>query len=207
MMELIRHLAWRDLRSQRVPLLVWAAVLALQATVILVNPTRQPRLLNGLGVPVLRYLMTALVAALIIQRDALVGTTAFWLTRPIPRTTFFVSKLVSLAAVLIAVPWLVVFVVWWSTGALTEDAVRAATAVAIEQGVVALLAVRRRARAIRATLALDEPPRRRLLAPLAALLTAGALLALAAAQPVVEWTRDRDVRTDADAFIVLDVSR
>lgn len=73
--------------------------------------------------------------------------------------------------------------------------------------VVALLAVRRRARGIRAKLALDEPPKRSLLAPLAALLTAGALLALAAAQPVVEWTRDREVRTDAEAFIVLDVSR
>ena len=73
--------------------------------------------------------------------------------------------------------------------------------------VVALLAVRRRARGIRATLALDEPPKRSLLVPLAALLAAGALLALAAAQPVVEWTRDREVRTDAEAFVVLDVSR
>jgi hypothetical protein len=73
--------------------------------------------------------------------------------------------------------------------------------------VVALLAVRRRARGIRATLVLDEPPKRSLLAPLAALLAAGALLALAAAQPVVEWTTDREVRTDAEAFVVLDVSR
>jgi len=30
MMGLIRHLAWRDLRSQRIPLSVWAAVLALK---------------------------------------------------------------------------------------------------------------------------------------------------------------------------------
>ena len=30
---------------------------------------------------------------------------------------------------------------------------------------------------------------------------------LAAAQPVFEWTRDRTVRTDAEAFVVVDVSR
>jgi hypothetical protein len=33
------------------------------------------------------------------------------------------------------------------------------------------------------------------------------LLALAATQPVFAWTRDRNVRTDAEAFVVLDVSR
>jgi VWA domain-containing protein len=70
-----------------------------------------------------------------------------------------------------------------------------------------LFAIRRRARRIRADLGLSEPPRRRLAAPLTALLGAGALLAAAATQPVVEWTRDREVRTDAEAFIVLDVSR
>ena len=36
---------------------------------------------------------------------------------------------------------------------------------------------------------------------------APALLGLAAAQPVFEWTRDQRVRTDAEAFVVLDVSR
>ena len=32
-------------------------------------------------------------------------------------------------------------------------------------------------------------------------------MAVAATQPVLEWTRDRTVRTDAEAYIVLDVSR
>ena len=73
--------------------------------------------------------------------------------------------------------------------------------------VVALLAVRRRAQGIRETLSLAEPPKRSLAIPLFALLAAGALLALGAAQPVVEWTTDRRVRTDAEAFVVLDVSR
>ena len=72
---------------------------------------------------------------------------------------------------------------------------------------VVLFTVRRRARRIRGTLALVEPSGRSLVLPLSALLAAGALLALAAAQPVVEWTRDREVRTTAEAFVVLDVSR
>jgi hypothetical protein len=73
--------------------------------------------------------------------------------------------------------------------------------------VVALRRIRRRAGETRATLGLPQPRRRSLLLPLAGLAVGGVLLALAAAQPVFEWTHDRTVRTDAEAFVVLDVSR
>ena len=84
MIGLIRHLAWNDIRSQRLPLLVWAGLLALQAIVLLTDPLPRSRLLTGPWGPGLRYVVTAVLAALIIQRDSLVGTTAFWRTRPIP---------------------------------------------------------------------------------------------------------------------------
>jgi hypothetical protein len=71
---------------------------------------------------------------------------------------------------------------------------------------VALRRIRGRARGARAALGVAEP-RRVLLAPLAGLILGGMLLALAATQPVFAWTRDRTVRTDAEAFVVLDVSR
>jgi hypothetical protein len=71
---------------------------------------------------------------------------------------------------------------------------------------VALRRIRRRARGARTTLGVAEP-RRVLLAPLLGLVLGGVLLALAATQPVFAWTRDRTVRTDAEAFVVLDVSR
>ena len=71
---------------------------------------------------------------------------------------------------------------------------------------VALRRIRRRARGARAALGVTEPPRV-LLVPLLGLVFGGALLALAATQPVFAWTRDRTVRTDAEAFVVLDVSR
>jgi von Willebrand factor type A domain len=73
--------------------------------------------------------------------------------------------------------------------------------------IAALRRIRRRAGETRTTLGLPQPRRRSLLLPLAGLAVGGALLALAAAQPVFEWTHDRTVRTDAEAFVVLDVSR
>lgn len=72
---------------------------------------------------------------------------------------------------------------------------------------VALIRARRKAANVRGVLGLDEPRRRAVAVPLAGLVLGGVLLGLAAAQPVFEWTRDQRVRTDAEAFVVLDVSR
>jgi hypothetical protein len=71
----------------------------------------------------------------------------------------------------------------------------------------ALRRIRRRASATRTALGVTQPTRTSLLAPIAALVTGGLILALAATQPVFAWTHDRTVRTDAEAFVVLDVSR
>ena len=49
---------------------------------------------------------------------------------------------------------------------------------------------------------LVRPRRRHLLLPLAAVGLAGALLGTAAAQPVLERTSSRDVRTDVEVFFV-----
>ena len=71
----------------------------------------------------------------------------------------------------------------------------------------ALRRIRRRAGNMRTTLGVRQPRRRGLLLPVAGFALGGALLALAATQPVLEWTHDRTVRTDAEAFVVVDVSR
>jgi hypothetical protein len=140
-MKLIPHLAWHDLRSQRALLLAWVGILALLPAAILAGPALLLRMPRTPVLLLLRLLSTGFLAALIIQRDPLVGTTAFWLTRPISRTTLFAGKFVSLVTVLVALPWVVVLITWWSMGALASDVVRAANAVAVEQGVVTLLAV------------------------------------------------------------------
>ena len=65
----------------------------------------------------------------------------------------------------------------------------------------------RRLRSVRGALRLEEPSRRSQLWLVAALAGICALLALAAAQPVVATTRKLPERTDAQVFFVLDTSR
>jgi hypothetical protein len=71
----------------------------------------------------------------------------------------------------------------------------------------ALFLVRRRAGRLRERLGLARLPVRRVFVALAALLATGALVGLAAAQPVIDWDATLRTRTDAEAFVVVDVSR
>jgi hypothetical protein len=76
--------------------------------------------------------------------------------------------------------------------------------------VVPLLAffrIRKRARRRRREIGLPEPPSRWYLLPIAALVSAAALLGLAAGQPVLEFEKTTRARTDAEALIVLDTTR
>ena len=72
---------------------------------------------------------------------------------------------------------------------------------------VALLLVRRRARRVRRSLGVSEPSRIGLALWVLSLLVASALVGLAAAQPVLAQTTTLRVRTDAEVWFVLDVSR
>jgi hypothetical protein len=71
----------------------------------------------------------------------------------------------------------------------------------------AFLAVSRRATRVRAALGVPPLPESARFVSLAAVVAVGALLGLAAAQPLVQRTSERKVRSDAEAFVVLDVSR
>ena len=71
----------------------------------------------------------------------------------------------------------------------------------------ALRVVRRRAASVRRAIGLPEPSRVARVLPVGALLLAAGLLGLAAAQPRIEWTSVRDVRPDAEVFVVVDTSR
>lgn len=73
---------------------------------------------------------------------------------------------------------------------------------------LAVFALReRRLRSLRRTLGLDQPARRSLLPLAVALAAVPALLGIAAAQPVIETTRTVPARTDAEVFVVIDISR
>ena len=83
----------------------------------------------------------------------------------------------------------------------------AVLAVGVVMPLLGLLLIRRRARRVRQRVGLPRSRVRSIVAPLAALLVMAALLGLAAAQPVLEQTSIRQVRTDAEVFFVVDVSR
>ncbi|MFO7571662.1 MAG: VWA domain-containing protein [Gaiellaceae bacterium] len=63
------------------------------------------------------------------------------------------------------------------------------------------------ARRTRRAVGLSEPARRTAFAALASIVAMGVLVGLAAAQPVLQRPVTHDVRTDAEVFVVLDVSR
>jgi hypothetical protein len=88
---------------------------------------------------------------------------------------------------------------------LTPFGALVALAVVVPLGV--LLGRERRARRIRASLSLDEPRRLPAIATASAVAAIPLLLGLAAAQPVLDLTRTRPERTDAEIFVVLDTSR
>ena len=83
----------------------------------------------------------------------------------------------------------------------------ALVAIGVFVPLAASLWIRRRAGQVRRQLGILETSLRRLLVALGALLAAGALVGLAAAQPVIEQTKVRQERTDAEVFLVVDVSR
>ena len=88
---------------------------------------------------------------------------------------------------------------------LTPYAALAGLAVLVPLG--ALILRERRARRVRDALGATRPAARAHAPVAALLLVAFGLLAAAAAQPVVRTERTVDVRTDAEAFVVFDISR
>jgi hypothetical protein len=85
--------------------------------------------------------------------------------------------------------------------------VAALVTLAAVPALVAALRADRRARAVRERLFLSEPGGRSLATTLGAIAAIGALVGLAAAQPVFERSRSHDVRADAQVLIVFDTSR
>ena len=137
-MGLIPHLVRHDIRSQRLPLAVFAAFLCAEAALQVSGPVAYPAVFSGPWIPIVRSLLTVVIAALIVQQDSLVGTTAFWRTRPVGRLTLCAAKITSLALSLVLLPAMVMGLAWAGLGLHGRDALAAAGAVAVEQATVVL---------------------------------------------------------------------
>ena len=109
-MRLLAHLVAGDIRRHRWLLASWVAVVVAGTVVTGVHPLFAARptastvdLLHML-LTVLRLFLRILLIALVVQIHPLVGSDAFWLTRPIPRMTLLACKTIVLAAFLVFIP-------------------------------------------------------------------------------------------------------
>jgi hypothetical protein len=85
--------------------------------------------------------------------------------------------------------------------------VGAALAIGVVLPLTALFFIHRRAKRVRSSLELSTPSARHLFVAVGAVLAAGAFLGVAAAQPVLQRTSTLRTRTDAEVFVVVDISR
>ncbi|RPI28685.1 MAG: hypothetical protein EHM61_04265 [Acidobacteria bacterium] len=111
-MSLAVHIFKKDIRHLRLLLAAWLAVLIVQsflAVFAYTSPTTD-RVLSGLLdsssllLPLLQFVLVLAIVPLVIQDEPLVGTTAFWFTRPVSRTTLLAAKSLFILLILILLP-------------------------------------------------------------------------------------------------------
>jgi len=106
------HIFKKDIRHLRLLLAAWLAVLVVQsflAVFAYTSPTAD-RIISGLLdsasllLPLLQLVLLLAIVPLVIQDEPLVGTTAFWFTRPVSRTTLLAAKSLFILLILILLP-------------------------------------------------------------------------------------------------------
>ena len=113
-MRLIVHCVAADIRRRWPVIAAWIVVVAGAAIVDGIRPflASDVRVLNLAGAVgsllwLAELLLLFVLTAVVVQTHPLVGSDAFWMTRPIAPRTLLVSKLVLLGAVMVAFPVLV----------------------------------------------------------------------------------------------------
>jgi hypothetical protein len=118
-MNLTWHIVKKDLRALKWPLLVWSLIIVakLGVGVVLLTTGGEEDARWFMQMDVMAKMLTALqfvsfvLVAALIQADLLVGTTAFWMTRPISGARLLGAKLLGiglmfwLLPVLCTLPW------------------------------------------------------------------------------------------------------
>jgi len=138
-MNLVIHVLKKDIRRSWVLLSVWLVLLVLQGVLIgaSTNPGDQPmqalyQILSQL-VPFFEALLIIVIVPHVLQEEPLVGTTAFWLTRPISGSTLLKAKTLFALAVLVLPPLAVQTIVLSANGLTAHDVALAAPEIAMGQ--------------------------------------------------------------------------
>jgi len=110
-MKLLVHCLAADVRRSWLAIAAWVLVVAGSAVVDGIRPflASDLRVLNLVGAVgnllwLTELLLLFVLTALVVQTHPLVGSDAFWMTRPIPPRTLLASKLVLLGGVMVAFP-------------------------------------------------------------------------------------------------------
>ena len=147
-MRLLAHLVSADVRRHRWVICLWLLVLVASTVVQGVRPAlaAEPAtantvaLLSGL-LTIVRVLLRILLTAQIIQTHPLVGSDAFWLTRPIPPLMLLQAKAIVLTIFMVVAPVAAEIVSMVSYGVPPGQIVRVALDSALSAAMwVALLA-------------------------------------------------------------------
>ncbi|MEI6668162.1 MAG: hypothetical protein WCP29_08395 [Acidobacteriota bacterium] len=142
---LVVHLMWVDIKAHRALLAVWAIVLLVQTALFVQGPGDSGRFVSSvsydIGIAIVRFGWTIVVTALLIQSDSLLGTTAFWRTRPIPRAALLTAKLLSASLWFVAAPVVVVGAMLLRLGMRPFDAATGGGLVGVEQAVIVSMTV------------------------------------------------------------------
>ncbi len=141
-MNLIRHQFCKDCFRLRVPVTLWLLLVLVRAALItpgIAEPGNDLflqmmfRILTTL-VPLLQTILLLVMVPLLLHEEPLVGTTAFWFTRPIDGRMLFKSKMLFAVALLIVPPLLTEVVVLGVHGASAMQVVLAVPEILLEDG-------------------------------------------------------------------------
>jgi hypothetical protein len=110
-MKLVAHLVRADVRRFRLLLAAWVLIEVLSTVFTGLQPVLagDPRTMPAVGLlgtvlVLTRWLGMIVIVALVVQAHPLVGSDAFWMTRPIPPRALLASKVLLLGTTFIAVP-------------------------------------------------------------------------------------------------------
>jgi len=110
-MTLVLHLIRWDIRRFRILLPLWLLLVAASAALegawpamAVAMAARQTVGITGNLLAVAEVLFSVIFIALVVQEHPLVGTTAFWMTRPTPARALLASKAMFLGAAVVVAP-------------------------------------------------------------------------------------------------------
>jgi hypothetical protein len=104
---MLAHLIGADVRRFRLPIFGWLLLEALVAALQVPQPSVEGTDALRMAASLLRLaeeILAIVLVVLVVQAHALVGDNAFWMTRPIPRSTLLASKLTLLGMLMIGIP-------------------------------------------------------------------------------------------------------